>query len=1119
MPPKYQKKDHLSHILLRPDTYVGSTRLRKSAEFIYKDGKIQKEIISMSPGLLRVFVEILSNAIDNCMRSEKTKTPCKSIKVSIEDDIISIWNDGEVIPIEMHEEEKCYNHSLIFGQLLTGSNYDDEKERTESGRNGYGSKLTNAFSEEFTVEGCDPTNMKHLTQTWTNNMKNTDGPLVKASKLKKGYTKVTWKLDFSRFGLKDGYTEDIIKLYTKYVMDTAMLCSCDVYLNGEILKCASLQEYASLYSDTEEKLYIKTKNCSVLLTPSSTGFQHISFVNGVYTKLGGIHVEEWSEALFRPVLTKLNKKDKPKLKISDVKNFFNIFIVSTIVRPGFDGQEKNKLEEGEITVTVKPSHITSIFKWNVMDDIDEMIKSKELVKMKSAERGRKKFKKIENLNDANNAGTRYGNKCKLVIAEGLSAKAFIIAGIEEGLCGVCGRDWIGVFPVKGKILNTRDATVKSITSNTIVTNIIQALGLSFGVDYTDDANFNKLRYGTLVLATDADVDGIHIEGLVLNLIQSLFPSLLCRDEPFIVSMKTPIARVKIPRKDDLVFYDERRYREYLDTHKNVNAKYYKGLATISPSDVSDIFGKKMVSYNQCEKSVEALCKAFRKKLTDVRKQWLSEYDSSIGISLDDQPPSSSMNIADFIDTELIKFSKSDCARSIPHIMDGFKESQRKGLFGVKKAGLTYKSKEMRVSQIGAEVSKVSKYHHGEASMFGTITNMAMSFVGSNNVPIFAREGMFGTRMEGGKDAGQPRYIETKMDMLTHLIYRDNDEPLLSSVIDDGDSVEPRFYVPIIPMILVNGCTVGIGTGWSCSVPCYNPIDVINSVREWLSFDGNVYDTDNDMEICVLTEIHPWYRGFTGEITKVSENKYTSYGRVEPGKTKGTYVVSELPIGMWTEKFKEKCDDMMEEKTIKDYKDYSSIKEPNFVITEVKDGVECSIQGLGLTKNISTNNMVLFDEYGTLKKYDSPERIIDHFCRVRYEYYKKRKQYLIPSIEKEVRILGNKERFIMEVIDETIEIRNVKKDKLMDILEKKGYDKIDDKYDYLLNMSMWSLTAEKVGKIRDDLKSAKTKLDTIKKTSEKDMWLAELEELEKKYYEWLIVVENEVITKKKKKGKK
>lgn len=515
MPPKrYQKKDPIEHVLTRPDMYVGSTRAREINEYIgYKENdkyKIMYDTVKFSPAILRIFVEALSNAIDNVERSKKTKTPCTKIKISINEKTgeTSIWNDGDIVPVEIDKDEKCYIHSMIFGQLLTGSNYDDEEERIISGRNGIGIKAVNIFSKIFRVTGCDPVNEKILVQEWNNNMKNTKGPVVKNTKLKKGYTEVMWIPDFNIFDL-DCYTKDITRLYTRYVLDAAMLSKIDVYLNDELLQIHNISDYSLLYHTlTEEKLHIKTKTSEILLTPAKE-YQSISFVNGIYTRFGGQHVDSWTEALFRPIVDKFNGKDKktktktPKININDVKQFFRIIVVSTVIRPEFNGQNKEKLESPQVEAEVKRTHITAICKWSVMDRIEDIIRSKEMVVLKKAEKVTKKTK-IEGYDPANKAGGKDSMKCSLFITEGLSAKTYVVAGIKVGVYGRTGRDWNGILPVRGKILNVKDKAPNIIAENKVICSLIHALGLKHGLDYTDDNNFKKLHYGKLFSVTDAD---------------------------------------------------------------------------------------------------------------------------------------------------------------------------------------------------------------------------------------------------------------------------------------------------------------------------------------------------------------------------------------------------------------------------------------------------------------------------------------------------------------------------------------------------------------------------------------------------------------------------------------
>ena len=277
----------------------------------------------------------------------------------------------------------------------------------------------------------------------------------------------------------------------------------------------------------------------------------------------------------------------------------------------------------------------------------------------------------------------------MFICEGLSAKTYVVAGIDTGVYDKKGRDWFGVLPVTGKVLNVRNATPASIVANKVIVSFIQAIGLHHDVDYTKEENFKTLRYGRLILATDADDDGIHIEGLIMNLVHALFPSLLQRTNPYIVSMKTPIVRVFLPRQKDLLFYDERKFSIYRQQQtKKINLKYYKGLGTTREEDVPDTFGLKMIEYQNDIDANHNMNKVFHKKCADARKEWLGDYKLDDNhFSLDDQAQICQMNVSNFLNGEMIKFSLADCARSIPNGMDGLKESQRKILYAVRKRNL------------------------------------------------------------------------------------------------------------------------------------------------------------------------------------------------------------------------------------------------------------------------------------------------------------------------------------------------------------------------------------------------------------------------------------------------
>uniref|UniRef100_A0A6C0EMJ0 DNA topoisomerase (ATP-hydrolyzing) n=1 Tax=viral metagenome TaxID=1070528 RepID=A0A6C0EMJ0_9ZZZZ len=1148
---RYTRMDPVEHVLKRPDTYVGSVRSRRIEEFVVADEEyhISKQRIEISPAILRIFVEPLSNMIDNWARSKKGKNKVTEMRVTLDSDTgeTSFWNNGNVIPIEMHEEEKCYNHSLIFGNLLTGENYDDDEEREDiSGRNGIGIKACNVFSSMFMVEGVDPKKKKYLKQVWTKNMTETSKPMVTKTDEKQGYTKVTYVPDFSRFGL-ESYTDDIVSLYKRYLVDAAMITKVPFFFNDELIPVENLEDYAKLYSSIErEMLHIKTKNCEVLVMESNE-FEVISFANGVYTPLGGTHVESWVEGLFRPLVQKLNKPKKPQLNIKDVKQFFRLFVVATVVNPEFNTQSKEKLEAPTLTAEVKKTHISAICKWPVMERLEDIIRNKELAVLKKVERKRK-YVKVEGLESANNEGGPLSHECTLILVEGLGAKAYAVEGISKGVFGKKGRDWNGILPLRGKILNTRNAATKTIASNAVIGNIIKALGVKTDVDYTIDAEYKKLRYGKVLIITDQDYDGLHISGLIQNMFHSLYPSLLCREQPFCVAMNTLIVRVYLSPTKSRLFYDENEYRRFVVAYnkkypgKKINKKYYKGLGSNNEDDIEESFGRKLVEFKMDDKTFETMTKAFHKKHAEGRRQWLANYDPNKTVIKwkGNETEVAKITFSEFIDTELIRFSHDDCARSIPSLMDGLKCGHRKVLYSCFLRNLKTTGKTLKVAQLAGYVSEKSGYHHGEQNLHATITGMAQSFVGSNNIPLLFRDGQFGTRLSGGKDAAPGRYIWTRMEPLTRLIFRPEDDILLSYREDDGEKVEPYFYVPILPMILVNGTVCGIGTGWSSNVPCYNPLDLIAAIRIWLENNGNVIIKNENTTISLLPDLVPWYRGFTGEIvldTKDS-HKFISWGRIS--KKGAKTVVEELPVGMWTDNFMEKLQQWKVDKEIKDFKNHSTVKDVNFVITESEDGISCTLENLKLYKGIRTSNMCLFNEHDQLRKFNSVDEIIDSFCTVRLTYYIKRKQHQLKEMEKKIKMMGNKKRFLIEVRNGQFKLfdeingkrRSRKTTDMIAELEERGYDRdgeIDNDededeeeekgtkgYDYLLRLQFRSITEEKIDKLKKDIASLIRDKDILAGTAEKDLWLQDLKEFEDAYHKWLEAISKERVKKPRKK---
>jgi len=1108
----YKSLDQRTHVLHRPDMYIGSIK-NATVEFFSAEKKTdeekKEEIISIvkktgtiNPGLHRIFIEILSNSIDNLWRSSTTETKCTKIKINIEDDgRITVWNDGLTIPIQIDVETGLYNPDLIFGRLLTSSNYDDEEERMTSGKNGLGSKATNIFSKEFSVKIFDPDTGHQYVQTWRNNMGEKDKPKITSPKQKNGYTQISFLPDYERFGV-EGLSVEMKQLFFKNVIDTAMITGVSVLFNEEKVPVKSLKDYASLYfKDKSDMITIETKDSSVVLATDGTddGFSVVSFVNGIETFQGGVHVDAWSEAILRPVLEKINsgvKKGGTPLMMKDIRPYFRLFLKCSVPNPAFTSQEKCKLVSPNVTVDVMAKHINAILKWSVIQNIKEILKSREMLTLKKTEK-KKGFMKIEGLDPANLAGTKDSDECSLILCEGDSAKTFAVKGIQTGVYEKKGRDYFGIYPLRGKCLNVRNSNVTTISKNKEICDVIHALNLKYDVDYTDESNYSTLTYGRVIILTDSDVDGYHICGLLLNFFHKLFPSLLERNPSFLTCMRTPIVRIYYP-KTDVAFYTLEDFKKYQlqNVDKKGDVKYFKGLGTNNNKEIELSFGRKMIEFVKDEKTDDNMDKVFHSKFSDQRKKWLEEYDPTSEKEIVSKSPLQFLPISDFLDNEMIKFSIDDCKRSIPSMMDGLKESHRKILYATFLKNLKHGGKTMKVAQLAGFVAEKTNYHHGEQCLFDTITKLAHDFIGSNNIPLLYRDGQFGSRIDNGKDAANARYIFTKLDVMTRLLFRQEDDVLLEHILDDGDKVEPVFFVPILPLILINGCTAGIGTGWSSQVPCYNPIDLVAAVKKWIENRESV------------PELVPWYRGFTGTIEKVATNKYVTKGIVtEQKKGRATRtVVTELPIGLATDKFKEFVEDRIESKDIKSYKNYSTDVDVHFELEENKDGMELSEDTLKLAANLSSNNMVLFDAKGAIKKYDSVQEILDAFCVVRMGFYVKRKDYIISDLTHQLLILTNKMRFLREVMEGSLVIQGVDEDVLVKEMEKRKYDgNIEDedksdnkKYNYLLSMHIRSFTKQKLETLQQEIDKWTKELERISRMTPSDMWLSDLSDFEREY---------------------
>jgi len=1148
---KYKRHELRDHIYTLPGMYAGSDIITPIKTFLYDDdtkSMIEKDI-QYVPALFKCFDEIIVNSLDQSVRLKQDIAkgvedvkPVKTIKITIdkESGIIEVYNDGNGIDVIKHTEyNDMWVPQLIFSELLTSTNYDQGEEKVTGGLHGLGSKITNIFSKEFTVETVDHRRGLIYSQRFYDNMKSSDKAKVKATK-KTPYTKITFLPDYERFGLKKGITQDIYDLFRKRAFDATAVTdsTISVYFNDTKIDIKDFEKYTDIFlgSKTERpRVYEKsTENdrWEVVASFSDTHqFEQVSFVNGINTLRGGKHVDYIVNQITKKLADMVLAKKKKEVKAQHIRENLFVMIKSVIVNPSFDSQTKEVLttipSRFGSKFEISDKFITALYKTGIMDKAIGLTDFHD--QKKAAKNDGKKTARvlIPKLDDANKAGTKDSSQCTLILTEGDSAKSMAIAGLS-----VIGRDHYGVFPLRGKIMNVKDAVLKKIADNEEITSLKKILGLEQGKEYKD---VSSLRYGKVMIMTDQDHDGSHIKGLLFNVFQSIWPSLY-KQEGFLNSMLTPIIKVKHATKNDVIeFYNMTDFNTWKDKTgadiKHWKVKYYKGLGTSTPEEAKDYFRnmKKTVYVYSGKKSDDGIDLAFNKKRADDRKKWLMKYDRAVVLDYSKEK----VPFEDFIDKELIHFSNRDLERSIPSMVDGFKESTRKIYYGCQKRKLFLK--EIKVAQLSGYISEVSAYHHGETSLQQAIIGMAQNYVGSNNINILEPLGQFGTRIKGGNDAASARYIYTKLNELAKCIFNLDDSNVLHRLDDDGMLIEHEYYIPVIPMILVNG-GLGIGTGFSTNIPNHNPADIIVECRKIINAidkEGAIKNKDDVDSIykvidkVKVTPLLPWYLGFKGTITPDKEGTFQSHG-VYKWLDDTTIEITELPIGVWTDDYKEMLVSMLQNNSpvLKDFESHYTDKSVHFVLKlfpGVRIGIESNFDTefkLVANKNLNLNNIHLYNQDGAIQKYKDSTEIIKEWSKVRLLKYYERKKFLIKKMEAHYEMISAKVRFIKEIVENTLNVMNKKAKVLEDELKAKGYPMLSSKvevdtgdeqgeertetkeavkdtadYNYLTKMPISQLTFEKKAALEKEARELEMEIKALKEKPLHAIWNEELDKLE------------------------
>ena len=1115
---KYQKMTDLEHILKKPDTYIGSIQMTECTE--YTTGSAAEGVsiglgtFTHIPALYKLVDEGLVNMRDHVIRQAQAikdgkpdalPVTCIEVEVDAATGTITMTNDGNGIDIAQHPEHKMWIPEMIFGHLRTSTNYaEDKKEKIVGGKNGFGFKLVLVWSTWGSVETVDHVRGLKYVQEFKNNLTEICPPKITkctAAASKKPYTRISFRPDYARLGIA-GLTPDMTALFTKRVYDIAAVTdrSIRVKYNGTVVPVKDFKQYIGLYIRPDVKRVYEAPvdrwEYAVCLT-NTDEFAHVSFVNGICTSKGGKHVEYIMGQLLRKLAAYIKTKKKVDVKPATIKEQLTLFLRCDVENPAFSSQTKDELTTTSANFgsacTVSDEFVEKVAKMGVMDAACALTEVKEAKAAKKTDGAKTRtIRGIPKLIDANFAGTDKSGQCTIIFCEGDSAKAGIVSGLSKE-----DRNTIGVYPVKGKFMNVRGEAVKRIAENTEIAEIKRILGLENGRDYTAEDVAKRLRYGKVLFMTDQDLDGSHIKGLGINLFQSEWPT-LTHIPGFIGFMNTPILKARKGQQERL-FYNEGEFEAWKSGNESGNAavdvstwaiKYYKGLGTSTGREFREYFEhKKIVDFAHTgEPSDDAIDLVFNKKRADDRKEWLSSYNRADHLDTSHKH----VTYEDFMTREMKHFSIYDNQRSIANGMDGLKISLRKILFAAfKKGGL---KTEIKVAQFSGYVSGHSGYHHGEASLNAAIIGMAQNFVGSNNINLFEPNGQYGTRLCGGRDSASERYIFTQLNAITRLIYRAEDDAVLEYLDDDGQLVEPTFYAPIVPMILING-TKGIGTGFSTDIMCHNPLQIIDHIRNML-----LQKPETEWG-----PIEPYYRGFKGSITALPLGKFLVKGLYTVDAAKKQVRVTELPVGHWTEDFKKHLETLIESGAIKDYVDMSTDTVVDFTIAfpataSLDAGAIEKLLKLCTTE--STSNMHLFDSHDQLKKYGNVRDIVRDYYATRLELYGKRKTHQLAAMTAELRVLSNKARYIQELLDGSIDLRRKRGDELVTMLRSKGYDTIttenDQHYKYLLKLPMDSVSEENVQKLLKEKGQKELYHAALESTSIEQLWLADLAELRAEY---------------------
>jgi DNA topoisomerase-2 len=567
---KYRKLSDIEHCLERPGMYVGSTKPRDEELYLLNaEGKFEIRKVTYNPAFLKIFDEIVSNSVDEHRRNPKLN----EVKVTVDQEkgIVVVWDNGG-IPVVKHAQYDEWVPEMIFSNLKAGSNFNDDEERLVAGTNGVGSTLTNIFSLKFRIRTAD---RKHaFQQTFSNNMRERTPP--KVLEWKEGFTEIMFQPDLARFGM-EGIDDVHLELMRKRCID---LAACNPGLkmsfNGVERKFKSFADYSRMYTDLV--VFEDAHRWRVGIAPSPGGFTQVSFVNAVETKDGGTHVDYVMQQISDWLRERVKKKHKLELRPAELRNHFMLFIQADIVNPAFSSQTKEKLitESRDFGSQFKLSDkaLKAIFDSEIIQRILDWAQQKALADERKQLRELNKSLSKEKVLKLVDAKGKDREKCTLGLFEGDSAMSFFRKFRDPQVQGA--------FPLRGKFINVTELPNTRVIQNQEVKDLLTAIGLKMGEPPKD------LRYGKILIYSDADVDGDSIAGLLMNFFGRYWPELF--EQERICRVMTPLVVAK-RKGETLPFYSAADFDEWQEKQRDLSKwdiAYKKGLAALEDEEAKEI---------------------------------------------------------------------------------------------------------------------------------------------------------------------------------------------------------------------------------------------------------------------------------------------------------------------------------------------------------------------------------------------------------------------------------------------------------------------------------------------------------------------------------------------------